>query len=587
MRNIFGSLLIVLAAIALAATFSATESRADRVLKIEPLVWQLNRDYPDGSPPDYTLPINTVYIKTHDGTDWMSTYDSHPLAVSGPGAIQNLIHVYGDQGIDVAAWFVPKGTDFDTQVQMAEQVIDSGVTALYADLEPFAGFCYQDCGALATNFWARVRAERPNARLGVIYDPRPWWWDASGTSTWFASADVAMPMCYWDDFAGQVPFGDPAGCITQARSDLAKLSPNHSMEYLPLLEGDSTADKMQQALDASIRNSAQRVGIWRRGVVSGDVWNMIAAYQAPSGPHCAENLVDGCLVREAMQPQIYYVAAGAKFLIPDLDAFNAMGLNQRDVQILPQGEVASLPDVPPDGTLLQEFGGSTVYVIYGGAKFVVPDGEVPAGSAPPPLVVPPGSMNQIPSIPPAFTLLKEQNSNDRFVILYGGRIQLNDAAQTVLTEMGHPNDTLHVIPDGGLDQIPVLQVKRGDIDCDGTVGIIDALGVLRRSIGISGTGLCMQVVGDVTCDGHALPNDAVNILLYFAEVPVPEIAGCPPVGELVPALLPDTPPNVLDASPVASATSTPSRQPTAALSPSPADTEIAPPSASSSATPSE
>ena len=53
-----------------------------------------------------------MYIKTHDATDWMATYDNHPQAVSGPESIRALIQSYAAQGIEVAAWFVPKGLDF-------------------------------------------------------------------------------------------------------------------------------------------------------------------------------------------------------------------------------------------------------------------------------------------------------------------------------------------------------------------------------------------------------------------------------------------------------------------------------------------
>ena len=236
MRTHLTRLLIVLAACSLAVMLRPADSHADAALKIEPMIWQLNRDYPDGTPSDSSLPISTLYIKTHDGTDWMSTFDDHPWAVSGPDAIRNLIDVYGQQGIQVAAWFVPKGNDYDGQVQMAEQVIDSGVTALYADIEPFGGFCNLDCAALADNFWARVRSERPNARLGAIYDPRFWWWQPSATSSWLANSDVAMPMCYWDDFTGLVPYGDPEGCIAQAKADLTQLAPGGTLEYLPILD---------------------------------------------------------------------------------------------------------------------------------------------------------------------------------------------------------------------------------------------------------------------------------------------------------------------------------------------------------------
>ena len=79
-----------------------------------------------------------------------------------------------------------------------QQVLDSGVTALYADIEPFDGFCNLDCAYLAENFWWPLSASRPNANLGVIYDPRPWFWEHRRLDRWLATANVALPMCYWE-----------------------------------------------------------------------------------------------------------------------------------------------------------------------------------------------------------------------------------------------------------------------------------------------------------------------------------------------------------------------------------------------------
>jgi nitrous oxide reductase accessory protein NosL len=129
--------LIALAALVAVVAFQASGPSAAEAIEVDPVIWQLSNDYPETLPGDFALPISTIYIKTHDAADWMSTYDDHPAAVSGPEAIQNLIDIYGAQGIAVAAWFVPKGTDYDAQLQLALAVIDSGVTALYADLEPF------------------------------------------------------------------------------------------------------------------------------------------------------------------------------------------------------------------------------------------------------------------------------------------------------------------------------------------------------------------------------------------------------------------------------------------------------------------
>ena len=123
---------------------------------------------------------------------------------------------------------------------MAVQVIDSGVKALYADLEPFAGFCNRDCSVLAEHFWYRVRAERPNAHLGVIYDPRPWWWEQSATSKWFSVANSALPMCYWESYVDQSRGTIPAGCVSQAHRDLGVLAPGRHLEYVPMLQGNTT-----------------------------------------------------------------------------------------------------------------------------------------------------------------------------------------------------------------------------------------------------------------------------------------------------------------------------------------------------------
>jgi len=154
--------------------------RPAKAIEIETVVWQFAQDYPGVEGDDTLLPVGTVHIKTHDGTDWMSTYDGNSKAVTGPASLRRLIADYNAKGIEVVAWFVPKGVDVERQVAMAEAVLDTGVKALYADVEPFDGFCYWDCNYLAEQFWWRLRAERPEANLGVIYDPRSWTWQDWG-----------------------------------------------------------------------------------------------------------------------------------------------------------------------------------------------------------------------------------------------------------------------------------------------------------------------------------------------------------------------------------------------------------------------
>jgi hypothetical protein len=126
----------------------------------------MGRDYPGANVDDTQLPVDTVYIKSHDGTDWMSTYDRSPGAINGVDSLRQWVSYYNQRNINVVAWFVPKAGDLETQVRMAEAVIDSGVKGLYADVEPFTYFCHLDCLWLAQNLWARVSGQK---------DPRRSW----------------------------------------------------------------------------------------------------------------------------------------------------------------------------------------------------------------------------------------------------------------------------------------------------------------------------------------------------------------------------------------------------------------------------
>jgi hypothetical protein len=77
--------------------------------------------------------------------------------------------------------------------------------------------------------------------------------------------------------------------------------------------------------------------------------------------------------------------------------------------------------------------------------------------------------------------------------------------------------------------------KFGDIDCDGSVGSVDALHVLRRvaQLDSDADSVC-SLPADVNCDGGLDSVDALDILLFVASLPqVPAQADCPPIGSLV------------------------------------------------------
>jgi len=527
-------ILIALAALVAAVAFQASGPSAAEAIDVDPVIWQLSNDYPETLPDDITLPISTIYIKTHDAADWMSTYDEHPAAVSGPEAIQNLIDVYGEQGIEVAAWFVPKGTDYDAQLQLAIDVIDSGVTALYADLEPFPGFCFLECQELAENFWIPLREQRPDAHLGVIYDPRPWWWEQSATAEWFSVADSALPMCYWDDYTGQTPWGDAAGCVVQAYADLSVLAPDRDLAYLPMLQGNSTADRFEEALDAAAGVGSERVSVWRRGVVNTEVWELIDDYSEPSYIQCRPTLADGCLFEEMATGSAWLMQAGVRFLISDLAVVEELGLTEDDLQLVDDAFLSAIPTALSDGTLVTDEAGTDVFVVYDGARFRMGEADYAAlgldlGTV---VTIPLGLLDQVPLTPPDFSLLSEVSSAEEYLVLSGTLIPLDEGVFAALEALGLIGGAANAVPDGALADIPIAEISRGDTDCSGAVETFDVLQVLQLSSGLPNSAICHQSA-DVNCDGSPASIDALLILVFIAAGESPLLpGGCEPIGSL-------------------------------------------------------
>jgi hypothetical protein len=286
MKRVIATVLVaalVSAGIAGLLALTQSTSAQQQGVSVEPFIWQFDEDYPKGTPPDEALPVSTVYLKTHDGTQWMSKWDEHPAAIDGTRSLQRAVQVYKDSGIRTIAWFVPRGHDYYKQRYLARAVIDAGVDTLYADVEDYEGFCHTDCRVLAEKFWKPLRAERPNANLGVIYDPRPEHRDLSAASAWLSVADAALPMCYWDSFEGQPPWDTPRGCIREAAADLKAMTGGREIEYIPIAQGDTSAAKMKQGVQAVEEVGGTRISIWRRGVVPRGLWKTIANWQ-PAAP---------------------------------------------------------------------------------------------------------------------------------------------------------------------------------------------------------------------------------------------------------------------------------------------------------------
>jgi hypothetical protein len=253
-------------------------------MKTDACIWQFGVDYPGADGNDMKLPIDSVSVKAWDETYWMSTFDGHSSAISGPAAIRELVNVYAAQGIDLLLWCVPKGRNVARQIELSLACLDvPGVKGLIFDVEPFAGFCASDCLYLAQNLARRVREMRPNAWLGAHYDPRPQHWAPSGLTEWFKYLDGVLPMVYWRTFAGQGAWGLPDAAVSQAENDLRNRF-GFRGEYFPILQGDAPPSEMTAAIQTAAGLGSTRISLWRRGVVRLDTWRAIASFAVPTLP---------------------------------------------------------------------------------------------------------------------------------------------------------------------------------------------------------------------------------------------------------------------------------------------------------------
>ena len=71
----------------------------------------------------YAPAVNAVWVKTNDGADWMSKYDTKPaLWIDGPAAIDRWVATLQRYGLEFHAWCVPRGLDIDAETNVMLQV---------------------------------------------------------------------------------------------------------------------------------------------------------------------------------------------------------------------------------------------------------------------------------------------------------------------------------------------------------------------------------------------------------------------------------------------------------------------------------
>jgi hypothetical protein len=94
----------------------------------------------------------------------------------------------------------------------------------------------------------------------------------------------------------------------------------------------------------------------------------VAAPDVGARPVAAPKLANGTAVREENSFLIYKIVGGAKVWFVNATEFRALGYTLDKVVVVPRGTLASVPNIPTDGTLVRERSSFAVYIMDSGQR---------------------------------------------------------------------------------------------------------------------------------------------------------------------------------------------------------------------------
>ncbi|GEM_PF-1848430 len=226
-----------------------------------------------------------LVIKTNDGTDWMSAYDTSKDAISGPRSIEKLATFFDNANVPLHAWTVVNGTEPKQEADMAALVLNSGAKSLFIDLEPYAGF-WRGTEQDAHIYGERLRQLAPSARLTTSVDGRPWEIPNIPLEEFASFTDAIAPQIYWNLFntyrnklmyqeSGYRPGYEgvtPTFALKAAVESLKKFNlPIHAV-------GDGTTSNInewQEFISESYIHNIDNLSVWRFGVAKDSLWRLL------------------------------------------------------------------------------------------------------------------------------------------------------------------------------------------------------------------------------------------------------------------------------------------------------------------------
>ena len=324
-----------------------------------------------------------VIVKTHDGLDWMSEFDTSQYAVSGHPQVQTLSEYFEGAGVPFHAWCVLRGDKPIEEARMAASVLLSGARSLFLDVEPHAGF-WRGTPADAVTFGRELRRLVPDGEVVLSIDARPWLKNSIPLQEFLPFVNAIAPQHYWHTFDNQANYdryrqaGYPVGpegitpefllgTTFAAYSDIA-LPVHHTGQG-----STEEPDEWRRFIEAAYALNADFLSIWRYGVTDLDVLDVVAS-RPPRQP---EGGAAGPSIIHVVEPgqtvgliaSLYNTNVDSIVQANELTDPNYVFIGQ---ELVIPGTVASLnlpassplPAAPSGGAVVATSG--TTYVVVGG-----------------------------------------------------------------------------------------------------------------------------------------------------------------------------------------------------------------------------
>mgnify|MGYP001412082471 CR=1 FL=1 len=165
---------------------------------------------------------------------------------------------------------------------------------------------------------------------------------------------------------------------------------------------------------------------------------------------------DGTLLRDPISHGIWLVHGGAKFLIPSMEVFDQLGLDHGAVRDASMRELSRFPNgAPRDGTLVHDLATGRVYVVHAGAKFYISSAQQFAEFGydwAKVRALPPGAVAALPDVPRDGALIRDRITGAIYVVHAGAKLHIASLQQ--LAQLGFELDRVTTLPEQAIAAIP-------------------------------------------------------------------------------------------------------------------------------------